>query len=466
MNRIIRARYICLQGSVTGMRSSWYKSVGMLLVIGVLFSLAPLTSTAFASDDGLSWGDGTPALDPVVATPEPTAEPTAVPTETPAAETPAAATPDPVAVTGGTARSVSKVLAQLTNPPAAPRPVSDCVAKMSPYGSGYTLSGYTWYDSNGSALSSSGTFPTGTVRLAIYLTANSGCTFADSVAGYLNNEPVSVTVGSDRTTATISKSYTAIIYGPHILKDPTGETIEGGGLVSFVCTARYYNQRYWVLTSPDDEETLNIAQARKRFPEAAFRGENAETMTISNVPYSMNGWSAVCVYEGVAGTTARSAKAKINISDAPAAATPTPTPAPTPTVAPTPSPTPSVAPTVTPAATPVPTVEPSPTVTDDPTVWQRDENSHWHAVDGLRQDEAAHTMVWTETVAATEYVQGQEQGVCSVCGYTAVRATPVKEARAGAGVIAIFALFVVGIGVLVGAQVLRDRRKPKHRRRY
>ena len=434
MNRIIRARYICLQGSVTGMRSSWYKSVGMLLVIGVLFSLVPLTA-AFASDDGLSWGDGTPALDPVVATPEPTAEPTAVPTETPAAETPAAATPDPVAVTGGTARTVSKVLAQLTYPPAAPRPVSDCVAKMSPSGSGYTLSGYTWFDSNGNAL---------------------------------NNEPVSVTVGSDRTTATISKSYTAIIYGPHILKDPTGETIEGGGQVSFVCTARYYNQRYWVLTSPDDEETLNIAQARERFPEAAFRGENAETMTISKVPYSMNGWSAVCVYEGVAGTTARSAKAKINISDAPAAATPTPTPAPTPTptVAPTPSPTPSVAPTVTPAATPVPTVEPSPTVTDDPTVWQSDENSHWHAVDGLRQGEAAHTMVWTEAVAATEYVQGQEQGVCSVCGYTAVRATPVKEARAGAGVIAIFALFVVGIGVLVGAQVLRDRRKPKHRRRY
>jgi len=450
------------------MRNQWYRKISVGLLLCMLFALLPFGPAALASDDGLTWGDGTPADDPVVATPEPTAEPTAAPTETPAADTSAAATQDPVAVTGGSGTTISKVLAQLTYPPAAPRAVSDCVVKMSPYGSGYTISGYTWYDSAGNALPGASTFPTGAVRLAIYLTANSGCSFADSVSGYLNNESAGVSVGADRKTATISKTFTVIIYGPQIMKDPTGESIKGGGLVSFVSSAIYVEQRYWVLTSPDGSETLNIAQARKRFPEASFSGENSEVLTIGNVPFSMNGWSAVCVFEGIADTTTRSAKAKITIVDAPAQAeaTPTPTPSATPTPTPSPTPMPTAAPTQAVTASPEPTAQPSPAETNSQTAWQSDESGHWHAVDGARLDAAAHELVWTETVPATENTEGQEQGVCTVCGYSTVRSTPTKTGKMGVAAIGIFGLFAVGIVGLIVAQVSREHRKSKrHRRR-
>jgi len=451
------------------LKNPWYRNAGIWLLMGILFTVVLTGTTAVASDDGLTWGDGTPANDPVVTTPEPTAEPTASPTAEPMAEPTASPTETPLspASTGGSGKTISKVLAQLTYPPAAPRPVSDCVAKMSPYGHDYTFSGYTWYDSAGNALSSSSTFPTGTVRLAIFLTANSGCVFADSVAGYLNNEPVGVTVSADRTTATISKSYNVIIYGPQIIKDPITEYVNGGDLVSFSSTARYSEKQHWIMMSPDGYETLSIDEAREYFAPCKFSGENSQTLTIDCVPYHMDGWYAICVFEGIAGTTNRSGLARINIVDAPEIIESTPEPSAAPTPSPTPRPSPTPVPTATPTAAVAATPAPVPTATLAPALWQSDENAHWHSVDGARQDEAAHDLTWTETVPATENREGQEQGVCSVCGFTAVRSTPVIEGKTSMAAIGIFGVFAVGIAGMVVAQSVRDHRKAKrhHHRR-
>lgn len=446
------------------MKKQWYRNASIGLFMFILLIILLPGSLSFASEDGLTWGDGTPADDPVVTTPEPTAEPTAAPTVTPTQETPVQDTPTSDAAPSANTKTISKVLAQMTYPPAAPRPVSDCVAKMSPYGRDYTITGYSWYDSAGNALSGSATFPTGTVRLAIYLSANSGCVFADSVAGYLNNEAVSVSVSADRKTATMSRTYTVIIYGPQIIKDPITEYVNGGDLVSFSSTAKYFEKRHWVMMSPDGYQTLSIDEARELFAPAKFSGDTGEVLTIDCVPYHMDGWYAICVYEGIAGTTSRSGLARINVVDAPdfSAATPEPTAAPTPS--PTPGPTP----------TPVPTAAPTPRVsavpqTPAPTAaasmsWQSDENGHWHSVNGARQDAAAHDMVWTETVPATETREGQERGVCRVCGFTAVRTTPMTEGKTSMAAIGIFGAFAAGIAGMILAQVTRERRRRNRRR--
>ena len=447
------------------MRTQWYRKASIGLLLCMLFAFFAFGPAALATDDGLTWGDGTPANDPVVTTPEPTAEPTASPTEAPAAETPTAAASDPLAVTSSSGVTISKVLAQLTYPPAAPRPVSDCVAKMSPYGKDYTVSGYTWFDSAGNVLSNSATFPTGTVRLAIYLTANSGCTFADSVAGYLNNEPAGVTVGADRKTATINKTFTVIIYGPHVIKDPITEYVNGGDLVSFSSTAIYFQKRHWIMMSPSGHETLTIDEAREYFAPAKFSGDTGEVLTIDCVPYHMDGWYAICVYEGIAGTTAQSGLARINIVDAPEELEETPAPSATPTPTPSPTPAPTAAPTQAVTASPEPTAQPAPVESNVQAAWQSDESGHWHAVDGARLDAAAHELVWTETVPATENREGQEQGVCTICGYSTVRSTPTKTGKMGAAAIGIFGLFAVGIVGLVAAQVSRDHRKSRRRHR-
>lgn len=217
--------------------------------------------------------------------------------------------------------------------------------------------------------------------------------------------------------------------------------------------------------SPSGNETLTIDEAREYFAPAKFSGDTGEVLTIDCVPYHMDGWYAICVYEGIAGTTARSGLARINILDAPEYLEETPAPTAAPTPSPSPTPAATAAPTQAVTSSPEPTVQPVPAATSAPTAWQSDETGHWHLVDGARLDAAAHDLVWTETVAASENREGQEQGVCTVCGYTAVRSTPATTGRTGIAAIGIFGLFTAGIVGLIVAQVSRDHRKSKHRRR-
>jgi hypothetical protein len=59
-------------------------------------------------------------------------------------------------------------------------------------------------------------------------------------------------------------------------------------------------------------------------------------------------------------------------------------------------------------------------------LWTFDSDKHWHDTSaGTRVDEAEHSFSWSTVKEATSKAEGQEEGVCDVCGYTASRAIPV-----------------------------------------
>lgn len=57
--------------------------------------------------------------------------------------------------------------------------------------------------------------------------------------------------------------------------------------------------------------------------------------------------------------------------------------------------------------------------------WDHDDISHWHQCTcGDHAEEARHSYVWTVVVSPTADRDGQQKGVCSVCGYETVQPIP------------------------------------------
>jgi hypothetical protein len=77
----------------------------------------------------------------------------------------------------------------------------------------------------------------------------------------------------------------------------------------------------------------------------------------------------------------------------------------------------------------VPTEEPEEHVHEPAEAWSQDEQFHWHACGGCEEllDKAEHDMTWTETRPAALGAAGEEEGVCSVCGYKTTRVLPALE---------------------------------------
>lgn len=183
-----------------------------------------------------------------------------------------------------------------------------------------------------------------------------------------------------------------------ITKHPTGETVYEGGSCSFIARADNADSRHWYFTK--NGVVVDSADASAYFPGLKVSGTSKEHLKLNNIPVSMNGWTAYCVFYGKSGSV-NSNRAGIQvltndptpppteeppavITPKPIVTTPQPTeepaftpepaiteapateipateaPAPTekatavPTEAPTPTPVPTPAPTATPAPTPEP----------------------------------------------------------------------------------------------------------------
>ena len=350
-----RKRYIYILEAIHSKRetiNSWNRIGSALALLCILLLFAP---KALASDTpgAISIPNETPISTPA-ADPTPSPEPTAA---LQPSDSGAASTPDGVGSLSSVperTKRVTKILVQLATRPVAPQSVTSCAPNVSPNGVGFTMAGYRWLDSNGETVTDS--FTVGDFTLVIDLKPLDGYYFTDQTTALMNGEPIDVTIHSAEL-ATITQRHTATVYGPSISKHPGAETVRPGQYAIFVSMATNYIDSYWELESPDGQEHLSMENARKRFPQSAFRENDAETLTIYSIPNEMNGWKVVCIFEGIAGTIARSQGAAITVLGAPE---PTPEPTPVPTPVPTPEPTPVPTPVPTPKPTPIPTPKPTP----------------------------------------------------------------------------------------------------------
>ena len=90
---------------------------------------------------------------------------------------------------------------------------------------------------------------------------------------------------------------------PTTTKNPTGETVSEGGRAIFIARADNASSYVWRIISPDGTQVYDYTAARTAFPSLSISGGDSETLTLSNIPYDMNGWKVACLFRSDGGET-------------------------------------------------------------------------------------------------------------------------------------------------------------------
>ncbi len=132
---------------------------------------------------------------------------------------------------------------------------------------------------------------------------------------------------------------------PTITKDPVGETVQEGDSCLFVAKEEGAVTAVWHFLSPDGKIDIEYSAASKQFPPLEVYGGDTGTITLTEIPLSLNKWKVYCRFTNEYGISdTKTAKILVTVKPTP---TPKPTKAPKPTVEPT------VEPTLTPSLGPV-----------------------------------------------------------------------------------------------------------------
>ncbi len=333
---------------------------------------------------------------------------------------------------------IQKILTTVTPTPVALMDPASITAATSTPGLSITSAG--WFDASGKAVK--GAFNPETYKIEIHVKADNGYTIASDVAAYLNNSAVNITVENSGQTATIVREYTAAIWAPTIIKNPSAETVKEGGWASFTATANYARDYEWFLEGPDGRQAVSVSDINLTYPEMSATGNGSTKMNLYNIPYELNGWKVVCNFIG-AGTNNSVKSQGALLTVIPTTSRPAETPAPEPEETADAEPTTAdTADADANAAENVSTEEataessgdaaavetsasaPAPVYSD---AWSSDARGHWHDSisqgDDSRAEEALHSFIWYDGE------DGTQTGVCDVCGYTITK----RPAAAAAG---------------------------------
>lgn len=132
----------------------------------------------------------------------------------------------------------------------------------------------------------------------------------------------------------------AVTYGTNqlaITKHPTGETVKAGESALFIARADNAVKREWRIVSKDTTRTVPASQAAFYFNGLGVSGETTDTLSLTNIPADMNGWSVECKFTGADGSVLFTRGAILDVQSpvatpspfvtASPAASPSPTPA-------------------------------------------------------------------------------------------------------------------------------------------
>lgn len=287
---------------------------------------------------------------------------------------------------------------------------------------------------------------------------------------------VSYVPAASGTDAATSAPAPTAVPDVSITKHPTGETVEPGDSAVFIARADYDSQIIWRAVKPDGT-VYDVTEAPDYTSSGlSVSGQGTETLTLYNIPLSMDGWYVECKFIGLNGSAVTSNRAGITVNEVAATARPTASPAP--------------------AEEPESTEEPEPTEAPEAAHehdfgkdWSHNGEKHWLECEcGERDREADHDFERTVTREATAKKAGEAELVCSVCGFTETEEIPAatvekdgddgdsgddkggKNAPAAAeeekngGVdlwlLGVIALGVIGVGLVVVLVVMLVKKKP------
>ena len=116
-----------------------------------------------------------------------------------------------------------------------------------------------------------------------------------------------------------------------VTKNPTGESAAVGGTVTFIAHARNASAVTWRLVSADTRQTVYAVNAPSSFSGVKVYGADTDTLTLSNVPAGLDGWSAEAMFSGPGGPV-YSTGARITVSAGTSYVSPAQSPTATPAV--------------------------------------------------------------------------------------------------------------------------------------
>lgn len=153
---------------------------------------------------------------------------------------------------------------------------------------------------------------------------------------------------------------------PAVEKDPSPEAVNEWESAVFVARANGAALFAWRIVSPDGTTLYDAATAPEYFPGLRVQGADTDTLTMLDIPSSLDGWQVECLFTDASGEKALSGRALLTVYPVGPTASPEPTPTPdvTPTLdvtpTPAPSPTPETTPSPEPSEPPAPTASPAP----------------------------------------------------------------------------------------------------------
>ena len=86
-----------------------------------------------------------------------------------------------------------------------------------------------------------------------------------------------------------------------ITKSPTGETVDEGGKAIFIARADHAQSMTWIIVSPDAKTVYEIDKCPSEFSPLKVQGQGTEKITLTEVPYAINGWRIQCYFSGNGG---------------------------------------------------------------------------------------------------------------------------------------------------------------------
>ena len=100
---------------------------------------------------------------------------------------------------------------------------------------------------------------------------------------------------------------------PSITKNPSGELVSPGGTAIFVAKALDAERIEWYLADPNGSEPEEITGASELFSGLWVDGQGTETLSVSGIPQTMNGWQVECRFTGSTGAVSTSSRATITV---------------------------------------------------------------------------------------------------------------------------------------------------------
>ena len=166
---------------------------------------------------------------------------------------------------------------------------------------------------------------------AVPITGQTGTTFTETVtadyngreifcrftneAGSVDSSHCMVTVEGVEATPSPSPAPETKKEAPVVTKDPIGETVEEGGSAIFIARADNTKTYTWRFVSPSGSMVYDYNQLGNMFPGLIVSGGSTDTITLSNIPYELDGWRVECYFSGDGGH-ATSGRAAVKVIQA------------------------------------------------------------------------------------------------------------------------------------------------------